>query len=269
MNVRLILVSLCLGLSACAVSASPSNSGAVIPGLPAGYTPSTDDEAVGYERAKIHTELGAQYFGAGQIGVALDEFNTALAAEQRYVPAHYMLGLVYMELKEDARAEQYFKSALDLDSNNSEAHNNYGWFLCQRNHIDESIKQFMAALKNPLYETPDKPYLNAGICSIKRHDDKSAEEYFLKALKLSPDQPQALLALAEVYYRANDLPNARAQMLTFNRVQNPTAESLWLGVRIEHKLNSDKNAEASYAQMLRQRYPLSKEAQALAASRYE
>jgi type IV pilus assembly protein PilF len=150
MNVRLILVSLCLGLSACAVSASPSNSGAVIPGLPAGYTPSTDDEAVGYERAKIHTELGAQYFGAGQIGVALDEFNTALAAERRYVPAHYMLGLVYMELKEDARAEQYFKSALDLDSNNSEAHNNYGWFLCQRNHIDESIKQFIRNTRQTL-----------------------------------------------------------------------------------------------------------------------
>lgn len=237
-------------------------------GMPPNYTPSSEADAQAYERAKIHTELGAQYYAAGQMGVALEEFNTAQAAERRYIPSLYMLGLVYMELKEDAKAEMYFRRALDLDPNNSEARNNYGWFLCQRGHIDESIQQFLAALKNPLYETPDKPYVNAGICSLKRNDDKSAEEYFQKALRLSPTQPQALLALADVYYRQNNLPAARAQLLVYNKNQNPTPESLWLGVRIERKLN-DRNAESSYAQMLRQRFPLSKEAQALATNRYE
>ncbi len=239
-----------------------------LPGMPPGYMPSSEGDAQAYERAKIHTELGAQYYAAGQMGVALEEFNTAQAAERRYIPSLYMLGLVYMELKEDAKAEMYFRRALELDPDNSEARNNYGWFLCQRGYIDDSIKQFMAALKNPLYETPDKPYVNAGICSLKRKDDKNAEEYFQKALRLSPAQPQALLALADIYYRQENLPAARAQLLTYNKNQNPNPESLWLGVRIEHKLG-DKNAEASYAQMLRQRFPLSKEAQALAANRYE
>jgi len=239
-----------------------------VPGMPPAYYPSSEDDLANYERAKIHTELGAQYYGSGQIGVALDEFNIALANERRYVPANYMLGLVYMELKDDAQAEQYFKRALELDKDNSEARNNYGWFLCQRGRIEDSIKQFMAALKNPLYETPDKPYVNAGICSIKRQDDKGAEEFFLKALKLNPKQPQALLALADLYYRANDLPNARAQILPYMKTQTPTAEALWLGVRIERKL-ADKNSEESYAQILRERFPLSKEAQALATGRYE
>ena len=268
MNWRMMVLSLCLGLSACAVSASPSSPMPSVPGLPPGYVPSTEEEAVAYKRAQVHTELGSQYYSVGKIGVALDEFNTALAAEPRYVPANYMLGLVYMELKEDAQAERYFKRALELDNNNPEAHNNYGWFLCQRGHINESIKQFMDALKNPLYETPGKPYVNAGICSLKGNDDKGAEEFFLKALKLSPNQPQALLGLADIYYRAKDLPSARAQILVFMQTQNTTPEALWLGVRIEHQLH-DKNAEASYAQMLRQRFPLSKEAQALAAGRYE
>lgn len=239
-----------------------------VPGMPPGYYPSSEEDLANYERAKIHTELGAQYYGSGQIGVALDEFNIALANERRYVPAHYMLGLVFMELKDDVQAEQHFKRALDLDSENSEARNNYGWFLCQRGRIEDSIKQFMAALKNPLYETPDRPYVNAGICSIKRQDDKSAEEFFLKALKLNPKQPQALLALADLYYRGNDLPNARAQLLPYMKTHTPTADALWLGVRIERKLG-DKNSEESYAQILRQRFPLSKEAQALATGRYE
>ena len=249
-------------------SASVVFAAATVPGMPPGYTPSSDDDLIAYERAKVHTDLGSQYYGAGQMGVALDEFTIALIAEKRYVPAHYMLGLVYMELKDYAQAEQYFKRALELDSNNPEAHNNYGWFLCQRGQIEDSIKQFMAALKNPLYETPDKPYVNAGICSIKRQDDKSAEEFFLKALKLNPNQPQALLALAELYFRANDLPNARAQILPYMKTQTPTPEALWLGVRIERQLG-DKNAQESYAQILRQRFPLSKEAQALLTGRYE
>lgn len=239
-----------------------------VPGLPRGYVPSSEADVVRYERAKIHTDLGAQYYAVGNIGVALEEFSIAVANEPRYVPAQYMLGLVYMELKDDVLAESYFKRALDLDSNNSEARNNYGWFLCQRGKVGESIKQFMEALKNPLYETPDKPYVNAGICTLKLRDDVGAEEYFLKALKLRPNQPQALLALADIYFRANDFPNARAQMIAFMKAHNPTPEALWLGVRIERKLG-DRASESSYSQMLQQRFPVSKETQALSAGRYE
>lgn len=259
---RLIALGLLLAFSYLAYAANS------LPGMPPNYTPSSEADSRAYDRAKIHTELGAQYYAAGQIGVALDEFNTAQSAEPRYIPSLYMLGLAYMELKEDGKAETYFKRAIDLDPDNSEARNNYGWFLCQRGQIDESIKQFMQALKNPLYETPDKPYVNAGICSLKRNDDKNAEDYFLKALRLQPGQPQALLALADIYLRQNNLAAARAQLLVFDKSQNPSPESLWLGVRIEHKL-ADRNAEDSYAQMLRQRFPLSKEAQALAAKQYE
>lgn len=260
MRIALLVVGMCFTFNVFAAQ--------TVPGLPPGYVPSTEEELVNFERARVHTDLGAQYYAAGNIGVALDEFNIAAAVERRYVPAHYMLGLVYMELKDDVLAEEHFKRALDLDSNNSEARNNYGWFLCQRGKVGESISQFMAALKNPLYETPDKPYVNAGICTLKLRDDKGAEEYFLKALKLRPNQPQALLALADIYFRANDLPNARAQMIAFMKAHNPTPEALWLGVRIERKLG-DRASESSYSQMLRQRFPMSKENQALAAGRYE
>ena len=239
-----------------------------VPGLPPGYIPSTEEDLSKFERARVHTDLGAQYYAVGNIGVALEEFSIAASIERRYVPAQYMLGLVYMELKDDVQAEAHFKRALDLDSSNSEARNNYGWFLCQRGNVGESIRQFMEALKNPLYETPDKPYVNAGICTLKLRDDVGAEEYFLKALKLRPNQPQALLALADIYYRANDLPNARAQMIAFMKAHNPTPEALWLGVRIERKLG-DRASETSYSQMLRQRFPVSKENQALALGRYE
>jgi type IV pilus assembly protein PilF len=43
---------------------------------------------------------------------------------------------------------------------------------------------------------------------------------------------------------------------------DPTPETLWLGIRIESILG-DKDAEASYALLLRQKYPNSDQTKAL------
>lgn len=219
-------------------------------------------------RAQVHTELGAAYFARGQMAVALEELNEALRSDSGYGPAYNILGLVYMELREDGKAEDSFRRALSINSADSDAHNNYGWFLCQRGKIDESIEQFMAALKNPLYTTPDKSYLNAGICSRMKNNDATAEDFLLKALKLQPQQPQALFHLAEINFKRGSLLDAKSYITRFSRLAPSTAESLWLGVRIERKLG-DRNAEASYGLQLRKNFPDSPEAMALLSGKYE
>ena len=57
--------------------------------------------------------------------------------------------------------------------------------------IDESIVQFSDAVKDPLYGTPEMAYLNAGICSLKKKDEKNAEVYLQKALQIQPLLHQA------------------------------------------------------------------------------
>ena len=47
-----------------------------------------------------------------------------------------------------------------------------------------------------------------------------------------------------------------------------SAESLWLGLRIERKLGN-KTAEASYALQLKRKFPDSPQTQALLSERYE
>lgn len=227
-----------------------------------------EDQTDARQRAQVHTELGAAYFSRGQLGVALDELNTALKADSSYSPAYGVLGLVYMTLREDAKADENFRRALSLDSADSDTNNNYGWFLCQHGKVDASIGYFMAALKNPLYATPDKPYLNAGICLRKKNDDKEAEEYFLKSLKLQPQQPQALFHLADIYYKRGNYSEARNYISRLSRIATPSAESLWLGVRIERRLG-DRNAEASYGLQLRKMFPDSPEAQILRSGKDE
>jgi type IV pilus assembly protein PilF len=213
-------------------------------------------------RAKVHTELGELYYERAQLGVALDELRKALLAEPDYAPAYSVRGLVHMALREDKEAEEDFQHSLRLDSINSEAHNNYGWFLCQRGRERESVKQFLAALKNPLYATPEKAYLNAGVCSRKAGEMKDAEEFLQKALLLQPSMPEAQLGMAELNFANGDYVAAKSNFTHFAQgaTANLTAENLWLAVRIERKLG-DKNAEDSYALQLRKRFPDSREAQ--------
>ena len=135
--------------------------------------------SIAQQSAKIHTELAAEYYSRGQFVVALEEVTEALRSDSKYAPAYNVLGLIYMDLREDRLAQKNFEQALKIAPNDSEAHNNYGWFLCRRRpeRVDQAVRYFMGTLKNPLYSTPEKPYNNAGVCMLSRGDYKSAEDF--------------------------------------------------------------------------------------------
>ena len=218
--------------------------------------------------AKVHTELAAMYYERTQLGVAMEELGKALQAEPDYAPAYNVRGLVNMALREDRQAEEDFQRSLHLDSGDSDAHNNYGWFLCQRGKIQDSIRHFMMALKNPLYPSPEKSYLNAGVCSRKGGNTKDAEEFLQKALILRPNMPEALLGLAELGFDNGDYAGAKSYFMRFtqNNGSSLTAENLWLAVRIERKLGDNNSAE-SYALQLRKHFPDSRETQLMMRER--
>ena len=221
-------------------------------------------------RAKIHTELGAMYFQAGNPGVALDELRIALNADSGYFPAYNVRGLVHLSLKEYAKAEDDFRRALDLAPNDPEVNNNYGWYLCETGKERQSIAYFLNALKSPLYETPDRAYTNAGTCALKAGDLEGAQNYLLKALQLSRDGAvQARLQLAKVFYRRGILEESRVYLNDALRMMEPpSAEALWLGLRLERKM-ANKVAESGYASQLRGRYPTSPEYQEFLKGNFE
>ena len=235
---------------------------------PASYAPQSGIETDVQMRARIHTELASGYFELGNYGVALQEAAEALKSDPNYAPALNVLGLVYMELRDDKAAESNFQRALRVSPLDSNSNNNYGRFLCLRKREQESIKYFLAALRNPLYTTPDASWVNAGICARQAGDLKGAEEYFQQALKVRPTQQQALYQLADMAYRRKNSPEAKTYLTRLLRDLEPTAETLWLALRVERALG-DRNAEASLGFQLRNRFPDSREARALIAGQYE
>ena len=231
--------------------------------------PATQQQADARTRADLHTQLGAGYYELRNFAVALEELNEALRADPNHGPAYNMLGLVYMELREDAAAEQNFERALRINPLDSDANNNYGWFLCQRKRHADGIKHFMTAVKNPLYQSPDKSFVNAGMCARDAGDDAAALQHFQRALALQPAQPQALFHLADLAFRRGEFPAAKSYLTRLNRaVPSLNAEVLWLALRVERRLG-DREAEASYGLQLRRNFPNSREAQALLNRQYE
>ncbi len=213
--------------------------------------------------AKAHTDLAIAYYEQGQYKTALEELDKSLRANSRYAPAYNVRGLVHMTLQEDSDAESDFRRSLSLEDN-PDTHINYGWFLCQRGREREAINQFMTAAKDPLNQTPERAYLNAGVCSKKGGNVQEAEKYFQRALIVRPKLPGALAGMSELAFIRADYAGAKSYFMRYEQTTTLplSAGDLLLAARIEHKLRN-YSAEAGYAMRLKKNYPDSREAQLL------
>lgn len=263
-NISVATLLVCGALTGCAQT--PLSSGTQSDSVSTGTL--TGEIGDPRNRARIHTELASAYFERGNMGVALEELRVAIAADPNYAPAYSVLGLVHMDLRENEVAQRHFERARGLSPNDPDINNNYGWFLCRTGREEQSIAYFLAALKNPLYKTPARSYVNAGLCSLGKDGGRDAVDFFERALRSDPDNLLALLNLASVQYKRGQLEVARGLVGRFNRLVEPSSESLWLALRIERKLG-DKAAENSLATQLRRRFAGSAEYQDMLNGRFE
>jgi len=254
-----LLVAAALALAGCATKpAAPSQP------PPPDPTPVRQQEATPQQRAQIKTELAAGYYQRGQMDVALEELGNAKALDPAYPKIYDIYGLVYAMLGERAKAEENFRQGLALAPNDSEIRENWGAYLCATGREREALAEFEQVLKDPLYKTPEIALINAGKCSAVLGQNRSAEEYLRRALGVSPGNPVAAYNLALIAYREARIGEARAWLRPVMQQPSPPAEALYLGVCIERK-NGDREAERSYESQLKNRWPDSAEAKALAS----
>jgi type IV pilus assembly protein PilF len=216
--------------------------------------------------ADTYTQLGVSYMQRGQLEVAKDNFDKAIALTPDSAVLNNMMALLLWRLKNYSEAEQHFRKSLDADPENSDAWNNYGVFMCERGKLEDADKAFKRALANPLYRTPAEANVNAGMCQMRKPSPTVAEKYFRAALDINPRQGQALLEMAKLTFGDGRTLSARAFITRFFEAGEDTPQALLLAVKIERALgNSD--AEASYAVRLRGKFPESTEASQLQAAK--
>lgn len=206
-------------------------------------------------RARVRLELAAAYFGRGQSATALDEVRQALLARPDLPEAHNLRGLILASMNEPAQAEDSFRRALQINGRDADTLHNYAWFLCQQRRYKEADAQFQVAQAIPNYPGLARTLMAQGICQARNNQWAEAERSLSGAYELDPGSPATAVNLAEVLYRRGDLERARFYIRrVMAQDSQPGAQTLWLAIRIEHKLSQPAQVQTLGSQ-LRQRFP--------------
>jgi type IV pilus assembly protein PilF len=215
------------------------------------------------ERAsEINLELGVDYLRKGNLEQAKEKIDRALEQDPRNAKAHAAAGLLYDRLGQQDKSESHFDRAISLNSENPEIRNNYSTILCQRGKYERGEKMALAAIRDPLYKTPEVAYMNAGNCRLNAGDIKGAEAHFRKALERKPRFGPALFQLADLEFSQQNYLPARAFLERYMEVARVSPASLWLAYRIERQLGNSAAADG-YARRLRNEFPTSLETKEL------
>ncbi len=246
--IRLVVVLLMLGLSACAGNSVKDK----------------QDAKQSRQASMLNVQLASGYIKRRQYDVAKEKLLKAIKQDDTNIVAYTTMAILMDIVDEPDEAEAYYKTALNIDSKNPELQNNYGSFLCKHDKIPQAIAEFDKVIKNQFYETPEKAYANLGYCLLKakKPDYKRAEKYLREALKIQPRLPSALLSMAELGIKTHRPLLARAFTQRLHAIARPTAKSLWLQIQAENLLDDRKHFLQLSRQLLKQ-FPDSPEAEQL------
>jgi len=229
---------------------------------PAADIMTASDEPEARKRARIRMELAVGYFEQGKTDIALDELKQVIAMDPSFPEAYSMRGLIYMRLNDMRQAEDSFRRALSLNPRDANALHNMGWLQCQQGRYSEALTSFTAAMANPMYQDRAKTLMTQGLCEARAGRRAEAERSLARSYELDAANPVTGYNLANLLYQRGELARAQFYIRRLNNSEMANAESLWLGIKVEHKLN-DRVAVGQLADQLRKRYPQSRQVAAL------
>ena len=222
-------------------------------------TPSEESDA--RKRARIRLELASGYYGEGKTEIALDELKQVIATDPTFGEAYNLRGLIYMRLGDNREAEESFKRAVAMNPRDADTQHNYGWFLCQEGRYPDAQRAFDVAMANPMYAGRAKTLMTQGVCQARAGRLEDAERSLSRSYELDAGNPVTGYNLARLLYQRGDYARAQFYIRRLNNTELANAESLWLGVRVERRLN-DQLAMRQLGDQLKKRFASSREAAA-------
>jgi len=226
------------------------------------------DEPDARRRARIRLELAVGYFEQGQTTIALDELKQSITADPTFGEAYNLRGLIYMRLNDFRFSEESFKKALSFNPQNSNVVHNLGWLFCQQARYPESMLMFSQALSNPQYGERAKTLMAQGLCQIGAGHAADAELSLLKSYELDPGNPITAYNLAKLLFQRGDFLRSQFYVRRLNNSELANAESLWLGVKVERRMQN-RDAMLQLATQLQKRFPQSHEATSYQRSAFD
>jgi len=155
-----------------------------------------------------------------------------------------------MNLNNPENAKPLLLEALRLDPQYSEAHNTLGVIYMQEKEYPLAETEFVKAVSNPLYLTPEKAYQNLGNLYRLQGKDELALACYRKALKFNLDYFPAHYELARYYFRKQEM---RAALKEINQARelSPKHPGVWLLIgEIEEERGDFDPAREAYKKVL-------------------
>ena len=216
------------------------------------------DEPETRKRARIRLELAVGYFEQGQTTVALDELKQALTADPNFAEAYNLRGLVYMRLDDAGLAEDSFRRAIALAPREPNTLHNYGWLLCQQARYPQSQEVFAQAIAAPLYAGRAKSYMAQGLCQVRAGLLPEGELSLQRAYELDPGNPVIGYNLADLLFKRGEFARSQFYIRRINNSELANAESLWLGIKIEQRMEN-RDAMQQLGVQLKKRFAQARE----------
>lgn len=205
-----------------------------------------------------YVQLGLGYIGRGNRDLARRSLLRALEIDGRSPAAHNGMALLYQLERDPERAEDHFQTALRNDRDFTQARNNYGVFLASQERYQEAYEQFRIAADDVNYSLRPQVFLSLGLMAERLGKGEEARQAWERAVALRPDLDAAYLELAEYHFAQQDYPQAKRYLAAYGQLAEPSARSLWLGVRVEAAFGN-ANGVASKGLALRKLFPYAEE----------
>jgi len=121
---------------------------------------------------------GLSYLEQKDLEMASVEFQRSVQTNTKNKMSYYALGIISDMQGKPLDAEKYYREAIDIDSEFSEARNALGVVYSKQKRWKEALKEFNKSLENKLYTTPHVPSVNIGDVYMAQHEyGKAAEAY--------------------------------------------------------------------------------------------
>lgn len=218
--------------------------------------------------ARVRTDLAAQYIAERKLDMAKNQLETAMEADNRYAPAYDMMGVLLQTEGSPAnlaKADGFFKRAINLDSNFTQAYNNYGVYLAMMGKDREAIKNFEKAGSTLGYEGRTKALENLGLTYKKLGDTKNAKESFIRAIEANTGTVVGRIELIDISLaEGNSLVAKRLydELVGMAGNYDLPARVMLQGVKIAIS-QGDRVQQQRLAQQILSTHPLSNEAKRL------
>jgi type IV pilus assembly protein PilF len=217
------------------------------------------------DAAAYNAQLGIGYLQMGDVKTAREKIERALKQDPGNANVHTAAALLYDRMGDIDKADSHYSTVVRMNPRDPEALNNRAVFLCRNKRAAAGEKIFLEAAASPLNRAPEMAFYNAGLCARDSGRLEEAQRHLDAALNAKPSYRDAIMELAELHLAGQRPNDARNYLMRAFDSGPTTADTLWLGVRIETAAGNARSTEI-YKRRLKTEFPDAEQTRALIAS---